>query len=63
MKLFGVYYTISDIGGLGADGFTVTQVLLDQPDVCPLDAFLQMLQHINHPINRFIHHTVRGVNI
>ena len=24
MKLFGVYYTISDIGGLGADGFTVT---------------------------------------
>jgi hypothetical protein len=25
MKLFGVYYTISDIGGLGADGFTVTE--------------------------------------
>jgi hypothetical protein len=25
MELLGVYYTISDIGGLGADGFTVTK--------------------------------------
>ncbi len=24
MELVGVYYTILDIGGLGADGFTVT---------------------------------------
>ena len=41
MELLGVYYTILDTGGLGADGFTVTMDRSHDDCVPVLDEYLK----------------------